>query len=99
MIEIDEKMTRQVAYLSRLAITDEEARLFTLQLGQILEYFELLQKIDVQNMAPLAHPFDLPTPLREDVIKPCLVNSEGKPKILDSAPEGVQGGFRVPQIV
>src|SRR4051794_24998750 len=99
MVDVSETLTRQVAELARLELTDAEVRTFTDQLGKILGYVEQLQKVDVQGVAPLMNPFELSTPMREDEIVPSPTDAVGKPKVLRSAPEALNDGFKVPPIL
>lgn len=85
MVEVNEALTRKVANLARLELTDEEVRLFTHQIGNVLEYVAQLEKIDVSGVAPLTHPLESAAPLREDVCEP-----------FGSL---VDGGYSVPPII
>ena len=98
-IQVDESMTRKMADLARLELTDQEVTTFTHQLGDILKYIDLLQEVDVTNVEPLTHPLELKTPMREDEVKPSPVDADGNPRVLESGPEVMDGGFRVPQIL
>jgi len=101
--KVNEALTRQVANLARLELTDQEVTTFTSQLSDILAYVDQLQKLDVSKVEPLTHPFgtsiEALAPLREDIVKPFMTNAEGKPKVLDSAPEAYEDGFKVPPII
>jgi aspartyl-tRNA(Asn)/glutamyl-tRNA(Gln) amidotransferase subunit C len=99
MVEVNEKLTRQVAELARLELSDQEVQLFTSQLGEVLKYIDQLQSVDVSGVEPLTHALDLVHPLREDVIKPSPVDAAGKPKVLSSAPDVMYDGFKVPPIL
>ena len=99
MVEVNEILTRQVAELARLELSDSEVSLFTAQLTKIIGYVEQLQKVDVQGIEPMTHPSELKAFLREDRILPSPVDSEGKPKVLSSAPGVLYGGFKVPPIL
>lgn len=99
MTEVSEALTRRVAELARLELTDSELRLFTSQLGQIVEYVDQLQEVDVTGVEPLVLPFPAETPLREDVVVPPLKDAEGHPKTLQPAPEQLDGGYKVPPIL
>ena len=99
MVEVNEKLTRQVATLARLDLSDQEVKVFTSQLGGILKYVEQLQQADVSGVEPLIHPLDLKTPMREDVAHPFAKTADGKPKVLESAPEVMDQGYKVPPII
>jgi aspartyl-tRNA(Asn)/glutamyl-tRNA(Gln) amidotransferase subunit C len=98
----NEELTGQVkkiAELAQLELSPEEIQLFSSQLSQILGYVDLLQKADISGVESLTHPLELATPLREDVARESPRDSEGAPKVLSSAPDVLQGGFKVPPIL
>jgi aspartyl-tRNA(Asn)/glutamyl-tRNA(Gln) amidotransferase subunit C len=99
MVDIDPALTRQVANLARLALSDAEVQLFTPQLSQVLEYVRGLEKVNVEGIEPMTHPLELSTAFREDVSRVWPPSSEGRPAILDSAPESVSDGFKVPPVL
>jgi aspartyl-tRNA(Asn)/glutamyl-tRNA(Gln) amidotransferase subunit C len=99
MVDVNEALTRQVATLARLELSDSEVKTFTSQVSQIIHYTEKLQEVNVQGVEPLSHPLELPTFLRPDVVAASPVDSEGKPKVLGSAPEVLYDGFKVPPIL
>ena len=51
----------KVAKLARLRLTDEELQRFTSQLGDVLEHAADLQSLDLDGVAPMAHPVHLRT--------------------------------------
>jgi aspartyl-tRNA(Asn)/glutamyl-tRNA(Gln) amidotransferase subunit C len=105
MITVDEALTRKVAHLSRLALSDEEVQMFTPQLQDVLKYVELLQQVPVEGVEPMTHPFTLEqlaqwrAPLREDHPVASLKDPKGQPKVLSHAPDVLYDGFKVPQIL
>lgn len=99
MAEVNETLTRKVADLARLYLTDEEVTLYTTQMKTTLGYVDLLSKVDVGNVEPMYHPLEIETPMREDVVRPSPVDENGKPKVLKHAPETLYDGFKVPPII
>ncbi len=99
MVQINEDLTRRVAQLARLELSELEVKIFTPQLGEIIQYVDQLQSVDVTQLEPLTHPFELDTPLRPDVIRPTELDAEGKPKVLSCGPDVLQDGYKVPQIL
>jgi aspartyl-tRNA(Asn)/glutamyl-tRNA(Gln) amidotransferase subunit C len=59
---------KKVAHLARLAISEEEIPTHIINLSNILELVEQMNATDTTNIAPMAHPLDIPQPLREDDI-------------------------------
>src|ERR1051326_5297233 len=108
MGQIQESLTRDVAKLARLELTDEEVRLFTAQLGQVIGYVELLQEVKLGSgvepqgsrvIEPMTHPLEPVTPYRDDVVREFAPSDDGTPKTLGPAPDVLDGGFKVPPIV
>lgn len=84
-----------VARLARLALTDEEIERTTAQLGDMLDHFADIEKLDLAAVAPMTQPYPLINVLREDVVAPVLDRDE----VLAAAPDTAGGRFRVPPIV
>jgi aspartyl-tRNA(Asn)/glutamyl-tRNA(Gln) amidotransferase subunit C len=99
MAKITDAITHRVAELARLHLSESEVKLFTAQVDEILGYVDQLAKANVDGVEPLTHPLDLATALREDRVEPSPVDAEGRPRVLGSAPEVVDGGFKVPPIL
>jgi aspartyl-tRNA(Asn)/glutamyl-tRNA(Gln) amidotransferase subunit C len=86
---------KYVAHLARLALTPEEEEKFGAQLGQVLDYIEKLNELDVSQVDPTAHAVPMVNVTRSDEIRPSLPNDEA----LRNAPARANGLFVVPKIV
>ena len=84
-----------VARLARLELTEQEEETFGRQIGQVIDYVEQLQKLDVTGVEPTAHPVPLTNVTRADEVKGSLTNEEA----LMNAPAKGNGLFMVPKIV
>lgn len=91
-----------IAMLARLELTDEEKKLFSKQLGSIIEYMNKLNKLDTTDVTPTAHALPIKNVFRDDKLEPSLP----KDKALSNAPDrsslsaGQAGDFyRVPKII
>ena len=84
-----------IAKLARLGITEEEKVKFAKQLSAILEYAEILKKINTDKVPPSPHAVPMKNVLREDQVVPC----ENVDDILANAPEEENHMFRVPRIL
>jgi len=85
----------KVARLARLALTDEELALATVQLGDIVDHFADIDELDLEGVEPMTQPFPLANVLRDDVAQPTLDRDE----VLAAAPEVEDGRFKVPPIL
>ncbi|MBN8252699.1 Asp-tRNA(Asn)/Glu-tRNA(Gln) amidotransferase subunit GatC [Priestia flexa] len=95
MSRISVEQVKHVAHLARLAVTDEEAALFTKQLDAIITYAEQLDELDTTNVKPTSHVLDVKNVMRED--KP----AKGLPveDVTKNAPDHKDGYVRVPTIL
>ncbi|SDE86279.1 Asp-tRNA(Asn)/Glu-tRNA(Gln) amidotransferase subunit GatC [Sporomusa acidovorans] len=93
------KITRQnvedVALLSRLEMTAEELDAYSGQLNAILEYADILNKLDTKGIEPTAHVLPLKNVMRPDEVKPSLPRELA----LANAPEAEDGYFKVPKVI
>ncbi len=67
---------RNVAKLANLKITDEEVKKFEIQLSEVLQYVDQLQKIDTTGVTETSQVTGLENVLREDVAKQSLTQEE-----------------------
>ena len=84
-----------VAKLARIALTDEEKKRFSSQLGNVLEYIEQLKEVDVVGIEPTAHAFPVANVWAEDVPKEGLPVTEA----LRNAPAQRDNMIVVPKVV
>ena len=85
----------KVAILARLKLTDDEVDVFTSQMGKILEYVDILNDVDTEDVEPMAHAVELSNVFRADEVRESLDRDEA----LDNAPKTDGQFFLVPQIL
>ncbi len=99
-IEVNEALVRKVADLARLALTDEEVRLYANQMKVTLGYVDQISKVTIpEGTEPMYHPLEIETPMRDDVVVPSPTTADGKPKMIKPAPDTLYEGFKVPPIL
>jgi aspartyl-tRNA(Asn)/glutamyl-tRNA(Gln) amidotransferase subunit C len=81
--------------LSRLEFSESELETFTGQMDAILEYADVLNKLNVDNVQPMAHVLPLKNVMRVDEAKPSLPRELA----LSNAPEQEDGYFKVPKVM
>lgn len=57
-----------IANLSKLGLTEQEANAYSQDLSRILEMVNSLSQVDTHNITPMAHPLDATQRLRADVV-------------------------------
>lgn len=80
-----------IARLARVALTEEEITRMQEQLSDLLEHFEVLQKVNTEGIDPTAQSIDLISVMREDEVKPSLPVDDA----LANAPRREGDSFRV----
>ncbi|ART74964.1 Asp-tRNA(Asn)/Glu-tRNA(Gln) amidotransferase subunit GatC [Sutcliffiella horikoshii] len=95
MSRISEDQVKHVAHLARLAISEDEAVMFTSQLDAIISFAEKLNELDTENVQPTSHVLHMKNVMREDVAKDGLPVDE----VLKNAPDHKNGQIRVPSII
>jgi len=99
MLQVDESWVRKVAELARLDLSDQEVSRLAEQFKTLLGYVDTLSEVKVDGIEPMVHPYEQELLLRDDVPDAPFLNTEGKPKVLDSAPETLYEGYKVPPIL
>ncbi len=93
--KISEKEVEHIANLARIALTEEEKRNFTEQFNTILEYFEIINDLDTEDVPPTSHVLDVTNAFREDKVSPSLAVEE----VLKNASKKERGFFKAPKII
>ncbi len=88
---VTEKDVLQIAELADVGIGDAEPGTFTHQFNAILEYFDILDR--VEGTGQVAH--ELINILREDEIEPSLPQEE----VLRNAPATEDGFIKAPRVM
>ena len=86
---------RKVASLARLKLSDDEIAEFSEQLGNVLDYVEVLNELDVSDVEPMAHAAEVTNVLRNDA----TTDSLPRDNALANAPRSDGQFFLVPQIL
>ena len=94
-MKLDKKEVERVANLARLSFSPAEAEQYAQHLSSILEHAETLNVLDVAGIEPTAHAVAVPTPFREDVLKPDTTREAS----LQNAPQREGPFFKVPKVI
>ncbi len=92
---IDIETVRAIAGLAGLGFSEEELRVLSRQLQEILAYVEKLNELDLRSVEPTSHAADPVAAFREDRVSPSIPVSEA----LAGAPESQSGHFAVPKVI
>jgi len=86
---------RKIAELARLQLTDEEVRLYALQLARIVDYMDTLNEVDTSHVPATDHPGAVVNALRSDEPKSGWKSEQS----LGNAPRRHGDFFCVPKVL
>ena len=92
-MKIDEKLVSRLETLSMIEIEDKEK--MANDLAEIVEFVEMLNELDTENIDATFSTLNASTPLREDEV----IKNEIIKDILENAPKSKDGFFIVPKII
>lgn len=99
MLNVDETWVKKVADLARLELSSSEIKTLASQFESMLKYVDTLSEVHVEGVEPMIHPYEINILEREDIPDAPFVDAEGKPKVLQAAPETLYEGYKVPPIL
>ncbi len=94
-VVISDETIEYVGILAKLMISDEEKEQAKKDMGNMLEYMDMLNDLDTDGVEPMPHVFPVSNVFREDVV----VNEDMREQILANAPAEKDGAFKVPKTV
>ncbi len=94
-MSLTEKQVRKIAKLSRIRLTDDEVVHFGDELSKIMDWIEVLQEVDTDNIPEMTSVANINLPQRIDEITDGNIQDQ----ILKNAPENNHGCFVVPKVV
>ncbi len=94
-MKLSYEQVKHIAWLARLALSQDEVEVFSLQLSNILENFEILQQVDTTNVPPTTQTNPLQNIFREDEAAKSYPQNE----ILANAPKQEENCFKVKAIL
>ena len=90
-MKLSKEQVLHIARLAKLGLTQDEVEKMSEQLSNILDNFEILNKVDTNGVPPTAQPNALTNVLKDDVVKPSMSQDE----VLANAPQRDGDYFRV----
>lgn len=94
-MKITKEIVEHIANLANLEFNEKEKEIMTRQLNSILEYMELLNKVDTSDVQPYIPKIERRKIFREDEPKSGLEHE----KAMENSPEESLGYFKVPKVI
>ncbi|MFC2009619.1 Asp-tRNA(Asn)/Glu-tRNA(Gln) amidotransferase subunit GatC [Chloroflexota bacterium] len=90
-MKLSREEVKHLALLARLGLSDSELEQFREQLSNILENFEILQRVDTTDVLPTSHSIALENVLRDDE----TISSLPVEDVLINSPDREENYFKV----
>ena len=94
-MKVSAEDVKHIAQLSRLTVPESEMELLTEQFNQIINYADILEKLDTTGIEPTPYVLPVSNVLREDEVKEGLSHEDA----LLNAPAVHNDGFKVPRVI
>ena len=94
-MKISREEVLHIARLARVALTEDEITRLSRQLSDLLESFEILQRVNTDDVPPTAQSVALESVTREDEVAPSFPPED----ILANAPQRDEDCFRVKPVL
>jgi aspartyl-tRNA(Asn)/glutamyl-tRNA(Gln) amidotransferase subunit C len=91
---ISKEDVEKVAKLARIKLTEAEIEKFQKELSSILDYFTVIEKVDVSDVEPMTHSMVLENIARQDIAK-----EKHSDKLVAMAPSRRERFFKIKSIL
>lgn len=92
---ITDKTMDEIEILAKLHLTDEEKEKSREEMQRMLDYVDMLNRLDTKDVEPLTHIFPVQNVFREDEVEESTPRNE----LLKNAPKEKDGQFLVPKTI
>ena len=92
---IQKEDVEKIAHLARIAINEQEKTQFVDDLSGVFKLVDAMDKFDVSQTTPLAHPLDIVQRLREDHV----TEQDLRDVLQKNAPSTEAGLYLVPKVI
>ena len=93
-VKVDEKLVKEIAFLARLDLSEEETEMFVSQFKDILDYVSILNEVDTENVSPAYLSSANHSVTREDEIEESVPTQE----FLANVPESKDDYVVIPRV-
>ena len=93
-VKVDEKLVKEIAFLARLDLSEEETKMFVSQFKDILGYVSVLNEVNTENIPPAYLSSANKSVMREDEIEESVPTQE----FLANVPESKDDYVVIPRV-
>jgi len=94
-MQVTKELVGYVAELSRIKLDEAQTEKMQNELGAVIDYMDVLNRLDTDGVEPLSHVFNITNVMRSDDVKP----SYDRELLLSNAPERTDETVIVPKTI
>ena len=94
-MSLDNNNIKNIAWLARLGMTEQEVAEYQDDLSNILDLVETMNQVDTSSLEPLAHPLEINARLRADTV----TEKDQRNLFQSIAPDVDEGHYLVPKVI
>lgn len=94
-VKIDDKMIEYVGILAKLELSEEEKGEAKKDMERMLQYIDMLNQLDTEDVEPMSHVFPVCNVFREDEV----TNGDDSAKMLLNAPKQKENQYQAPKSI
>ncbi|MCI0401572.1 MAG: Asp-tRNA(Asn)/Glu-tRNA(Gln) amidotransferase subunit GatC [Gammaproteobacteria bacterium] len=94
-MSLQKKDVEKIAWLARLALSEQEVSDYARDLSDIFELVKQMNTVDTEGVLPLAHPLEITARLRRDEV----VETNERDRFQSIAPLVKNGHYLVPKVI
>jgi len=94
-MKITDEIMDYLGILAKLDLQEEEKKQAAGDMERMLDYVDMLNKLETSDVEPMSHIFSVQNVFRDDVV----TNRDNSQEILANAPAKKDNAFRVPKTV
>ncbi len=92
---VDKKEIKHIAELLNLEMDDSDLEQFKKEISDLIEHFQKLDELDLEDVEPMSHARDIHCPERDDGSK----DSQSRSETLSNSPSRKENFFKVPPVM
>ena len=94
-MKITKEIVQYIANLSKIKLDDESTAKMQNELGAIIEYMDILNSVDTNDLEPMSHVLSITNVMRDDEV----LQSYDRIELLNNAPSHTDESFVVPNTI
>ena len=98
-VQVNAELTKKVAHLARMKLSEKEVELYTRHLESILSYVEMLSEVDLDQLNSQSCQSHRNEKHKSHLRSDEVLSFSDREALLESAPDVISESYRVPSVM